>query len=81
MAGINIPKPSTRVTAKPAAAVPVRGVGGGSGIKSFNRDRSTVMRPPRLMPLPTPTRMYAKQPPADAPMGAGFGQTGMTGET
>jgi len=81
MAGISIPKPNTRLSAKPSAATQVRGPSAGGGAKNFNRDRTTVMRPPRLMPLPTPTRMYAKQPPADSPMGAGFGQTGLTGET
>jgi hypothetical protein len=79
MAGIRIPGVSSSPKVRTSVLKPPHlSTGGG---RNYNRDRNTVMRPPRLMPLPTPTRMYQKQPASDAPMGAGFGQTAATGES
>lgn len=76
MAGFSIkspkggPKPPTSVSMPKASNV--------------NRDRTTLLRPPRLKPLSVGTRDYAKaEAKTETPQGygAGFGQTGLTGET
>lgn len=52
----------------------------GRGV-NLARDRSSMLRPPRLKPIKT--RDYGKAGASDplAYPGAGFGQTGLTGET
>lgn len=73
MAAIRVPSvsssPKVRTSVPKPPKLPT------AGGRNVNRDRSVVMKPPRLMPLPTPTRMYQKAPqPNQMAPGAGFGQ-------